>query len=116
MRQFINGNSLAAATHTAGTDSSFNVVCIDDCAGTPLDVTGVTATVEIYDEINKGGTLTSLSGVLGTLTGGHFTFAIADDQAVISNYLPGQDLYMYAKIDNAGAISIADNPVILRII
>jgi hypothetical protein len=116
MRQFINGASQAPASHIAGTDSSFNVVCVDDCAGTALDLTGVTATVEIYDEVNKGGTLTSLSGVLGTLVGGHFTFAIADDQAVISTYLPGTDLYMYAKIDDAGAISIADNPVILRIV
>lgn len=115
MRQFINGESQMAANWIKGTDESYDVVCLDD-DGVAINLTGLTVTMEVYTEVNKGGTNVSLTGTLGTVVGGHFTFAIADDQATISTQNVGTDLYMYAKIDNSGAITIADNPIVLQVL
>jgi hypothetical protein len=116
MKQHINGIGMGQVNLTKAADNSFNVVCVDENTGAPIDITGATVSLEVYSEENKSGTLTSLAGVLGTLLGGHFTVAVADDQAVISDYTVGTKLYGYGKVtESGGTVHIADNPIILKV-
>ena len=117
MIQHIDGVGMGQVNLMKAADNSYNVVCVDENTGAPIDLTTGSASLEVYSDENKGGTLTSLTGTLGTVAGGHFTIAVADDEAVISDYAVGTKLYAYAKAtESGGTVHIADNPIILKVV
>lgn len=116
MIQVIDTLTLGVMTWRKGTDDLYNIILIDECTGAPVTLTGGAVAVDIYSEVNKSGTKTTLAGSIVTATGGHFTIAIADTETVIQDYIVGKELYAYAIFTaSGGSVSISDNPLTLKV-
>jgi hypothetical protein len=94
-------------------DDVVKAVIVSDAA-VPLDITGDTLTLEVYDtEDRKNAVIASLAGTIAVATGGEITFTLADTQITFG---PGKYYGFVKRSENVGStIEFSRKPTILNI-
>lgn len=95
-------------------DSNFAIEAILlDANGAPVDVTGFTVTLEVYENVDRSDTPISLAATLTAPTAGHVTVTVDGDVALANT--SAKDYYAWVKQDDSGSLEYSDEFTILRL-
>jgi hypothetical protein len=108
MRMLFDGVEASKLTVFKGHDSPSHRMTFLEDDGTPIDLTGYTVTLEVFDKKTRDDPASqSHAAVLDVAAGGHVTLSL-DDAAM--NYGPGT-FFGYGQIVNGGITRLGTEPV-----